>query len=153
MSSTSTNNYFRVMIAQFHSGMGARGPRPYQWHIIIEVGYDGRYVLGKPFYVRGSEAQHFSLFTAQDPVRYKRADAYRGAVCIGAIHRSYFDSACARIMEVEAVNHGALTSQVWAYAAMRKLHALGFLREPLWSDEFLRRSLSQAEAAWERGDD
>ncbi|KAI0675960.1 hypothetical protein C8Q78DRAFT_1007360 [Trametes maxima] len=152
MSSTNTN-YYRVMIAQFHSGMGARGPRPYQWHVIIETGHDGRYVLGKPFYVRGSEAQYFSLYTASEPVRYKRADAYRGAVCIGVIPCSYFESACARVMEVEAANHGALTSQVWAYAAMRKLHALGFFREQLWSDEFLRRSLSQAEAAWERGDD
>ncbi|KAH9849901.1 hypothetical protein C2E23DRAFT_861647 [Lenzites betulinus] len=147
------NNYCRVVISQYHSGVGANGVRPYQWHLCLETGRDRRgYVEATTFYVQGSPATGFTQGYSVG-VRYTTGNAYRGSMVIGEIPFEAFNTAAGLIGQVETAHlRGPYASQEWAYAAVRKLHGHRVLQNQLWSMEFIAKQLRNAEAAWERGD-
>ncbi|KAI0831867.1 hypothetical protein BC628DRAFT_560917 [Trametes gibbosa] len=147
------NNYCRVVVAQYHSGVGAHGVRPYQWHLCIETGRDQRGLIeATAFFIHGSPAAGFSQ-GYNVGVRYTTGNAYRGSVVIGEIPIEALNRVGRLIEEVETAHlRGAYASQDWAYAAVRKLHGHGVLQNQLWSMEFIAKQLRHAEVAWERGD-
>ncbi|KAI0369807.1 hypothetical protein BV20DRAFT_979938 [Pilatotrama ljubarskyi] len=140
-----------VMIAQFHSGIGAEGVRPYQWHVCVETGALGRFTVATVFYIRGSDAAGYT-FEFRDNVRYKTSEAYRGATFIGTIRHTDLPKLPEHFASVE-IERGSYASHLWAYRAARKLAGHRMLDRALLAIESIAGQLASAEAAWERGDD
>ncbi len=142
----------KVVIAQFHSGIGPNGIRPYQWHLCIETGRDYRgFVEATTFFIRGSSAGGFR-YECHERVRYKKLEQYRGSVCVGMISSRRYRDAVDLMREVMTTDGSEYVTQSWAYAAARKLSAYGLMGE-LWALEFIWEQLRNGERAWERGDD
>ncbi|KAI0358312.1 hypothetical protein OH77DRAFT_1421636 [Trametes cingulata] len=142
----------RLMLAQFHSGVGAHGVRPYQWHLCVEMsGPTDRFNVATIFYIRGSDAAGYQ-FEMKEGVRYKTSSAYRGAIYLGPIRRRHLPDLPNLLAGVD-IERGSFASQVWAYRAIRRLLGYKILHHELFAFEYYAQSLAHAEAAWERGDD
>ncbi|KAI0664390.1 hypothetical protein C8Q70DRAFT_1049879 [Cubamyces menziesii] len=143
----------RVVLAQHDSESIGTHKRKYAWHICVETGRDGIHTIATCFYLQGCPMRGYKVQVVEH-TRYRSSHTFRGYIEVGWIKAGDFDHFAECVFAAVRYprdDREEYPPQDWAEAALRKLHARGFLRA-LWTHEYITQALVPAFKAWEVGE-